>query len=100
MAIFYGDFMKYFIDNNIVVDTMDNQLIITKKNSAGEIDISSAIILEDVGKFIFEEIQKGKSKAEIIKKILSTYDIDKSTAETDFDSFISQLKEEKIIYVK
>lgn len=92
--------MQIFIKDNIVIDTIDDQIVITKKNKNNEIDISNAIVLDDVAKFIFENIQSGLTENDILERIISQYDIDKEVAEKDLTNFIKQLEEEKIVYVK
>ncbi len=100
MAKFFGGKMQIFIKDNIVIDTIDDQIVITKKNKNNEIDISNAIVLDDVAKFIFENIQSGLTENDILERIISQYDIDKEVAEKDLTNFIKQLEEEKIVYVK
>jgi hypothetical protein len=48
--------------------------------------------LNEIGKEIFKLLQSGSASDEIINKIISEYEIDKSTFEKDLDDFIAQLK--------
>ncbi len=79
---------------------MDNILILTKKNQNQEIDYNNAIILEDVGKFIFTLIMQNKNENNIINNILKEYDVHIDTAKKDFKNFIEQLVQAEIIHVE
>lgn len=90
--------MKYKLKSNVVIDEMDNILIITQKNQNQEIDYNHAIVLEDVGKFIFDHILQGKDDNFIINQIIKEYDVLMDTAQKDFKNFINQLIGAGIIY--
>ena len=53
--------------------------------------------LSECGAFIFEKISAGLEREQIIPLLLETYDIDKTTAEKDYDTFISTLREFGIV---
>ena len=86
------------IKEDIIVDNLDEQYIITHKNESGEIDISNVIVLENVSAFIFECLEKNMSSDEIISQIIQNYEIDQITARNDLNEFITKLKEENVIY--
>lgn len=88
------------IKEDIVIDNLDEQYIITHKNESGEIDISNVIVLEDVSAFIFECLEKNMTFDEILSQIIQNYKIDKNTAKNDLNEFITKLKEENVIYVE
>ena len=88
------------IKEDIVIDNLDGQYIITHKNESGEIDISNVIVLEDVSAFIFECLEKNMTFDEILSQIIQNYKIDKNTAKNDLNEFITKLKEENVIYVE
>lgn len=47
--------------------------------------------------FIFERIKQGLSKEDIISLVLKKYLVQKNIAEKDFNEFINELKNKKII---
>lgn len=53
--------------------------------------------LNEVGSFIWECLMSEMDKDEIIKKILDEFEVDYSTAKTDLEEFIEELKEKKLI---
>ncbi len=53
--------------------------------------------LNEIGKEIFKLLQSGNHAQSIEEKILSQYDVDRTTFERDFDDFINQLNSFKLI---
>ena len=90
--------MKYKIKSNIVIDEIDDVLVLTKKNQNQEIDYNHAIVLEDVGKFIFNLLIQGSDEEYIIHQVTTEYNVQKDIAQKDFKNFINQLVEAQIIY--
>lgn len=48
--------------------------------------------LEDIGAFIWNQLDGKHSLQQVLDAILSDYDIDENTAKDDLDSFISQME--------
>ena len=90
--------MKYKIKSNIVIDEIDDVLVLTKKNQNQEIDYNHAIVLEDVGKFIFNLLAQGMDDEYIINQVITEYNVQKDKAQKDLKNFINQLVEAQIIY--
>ncbi len=61
------------------------------------IDFNSVITLNDTGAFIFRQMEKHTDKDSVINALLSEYDIDRSTAENDFDIFIKKLRDNSML---
>ena len=53
--------------------------------------------LNEIGKEIFKLLQSGNDSQSIEERVLSEYDIDRTTFERDFDDFINQLNSFKLI---
>ena len=53
--------------------------------------------LNQIGKEIFRMIQTGTEEEEIVKQIVSDYEIDNNSFEKDLHDFISQLKNYSLI---
>lgn len=53
--------------------------------------------LTESGARIFEAIEQGKEKPQIIKALLEEFDVDEKTAEDDYSTFIAQLEKFDII---
>ena len=50
------------------------------------------ISLNEIGNFIFNALKDESTKDDVIDKILSEYEIDRQTAETDLEDFLDQLR--------
>ena len=61
------------------------------------IDSGIYYTLDKVGKIAWDMITNSKSDDEIIKKIVSAYDVDEKTATRDLKDFLKMLKKEKLI---
>lgn len=56
------------------------------------------ITLNETGKFIWEQLQKDTTEAEIVDKMLSIYeDADRFVVEKDVSNFINKLKNDGIL---
>lgn len=53
--------------------------------------------LNELGKEIFKLLQSGDGSQAIEEKVLSEYDVDRTTFERDFDDFLNQLNSFKLI---
>lgn len=56
-------------------------------------NFNGLITMNEIAKFIFDILQNDCTKEDVVKEILKEYDVDKKTAETDFEEFLKQLKE-------
>lgn len=54
--------------------------------------------LNEVGTFIFKEIEKKIPIQDIVDKICKEYDIERNVAEKDLLEFVEKLKEKNIVY--
>ncbi len=56
--------------------------------------------LNEIGKSILDYLKKGNTSEEIIEQIVNEYDIDNTLAERDFNDFINQLKNFRLVDIK
>jgi hypothetical protein len=61
-------------------------------------DTSTIHELNESAYFIITKIKNGNSKADVIKEIVKEYEVEESKAQSDFDSFLSLLKERRIVF--
>jgi len=57
-------------------------------------------VADEVGSFIYQQVDGIKSLTEILADILNAYDIDEKTAETDLMAFIDELESQKILGIR
>ena len=83
---------SYVINDLISWRLIDNQILILDSHLN-----ESAHELNEVGSFIFEKISQGEDLETIKAKLLEHYPNEKKDLEDDFNGFISELKELKLI---
>ena len=62
------------------------------------VDFSSMITTNETGAFLWQELQNGADKEELLKKIMAEYEgVSEEEVIADIDEFISSLKENNIL---
>jgi hypothetical protein len=81
MKIKEGYLLREVAGSNIVVPVGE-----------GSMDFSGVITLNDVGAFLWKNLENDTDKDELLKALLSEYDVDEAVAKADIDEFIERLK--------
>ena len=55
------------------------------------------ITINELGKFIWENLESSKDEEDLLHKILEEYEVEKSVAEKDLDEFLDKLRQVDII---
>lgn len=82
-----GDFVLRKIADSVVVVPV----------GATAVDFGSMLNLNETGAFLFELLQKGATKEELLDSMLNEYDVTSEKAEADIDKFINKLKDADIL---
>lgn len=61
------------------------------------LDFNGIINLNESGAFLFELLQKGATREELIEKMLDEYEVSKEIAEKDIDKFIEMVKSADVL---
>lgn len=61
------------------------------------LSFNGLITVNDVGAFIWNNIEKSSSEEELLNLILDEYEVDKASAKEDLDEFLGKLRESEII---
>lgn len=61
------------------------------------LDFNGIINLNETGAFLFELLQKGAEKDELVDKMLEEYDVDRAKAEADIDKFIQKVRDADVL---
>jgi hypothetical protein len=72
--------------SNIVVPT-----------GAATVDFNGIMTLNETGMFLWELLEKGAEKEELLKALLSEYDVDEATAKKDIENFIEKLEDTGLV---
>ena len=62
-----------------------------------DLDLNMMITLNETGKFLWEQLEKGAEEAELVAALLLEYDVDKQTAEKHVALFVKKLTENGFI---
>ena len=82
---------KEFILREIVGDIV----LVPINKSTSKFD--GLITINQVGKFIWENIESSKDEDDLLQKILDEYEVEKEVAKADLDEFLQTLKDAEII---
>lgn len=61
------------------------------------LDFNGIINLNETGAFLFELLQKGAEKDELVNKLLDEYEVDRDRASADVDKFIQSVKDADVL---
>lgn len=60
-------------------------------------DFNGLIAINEIGKFIWENIESSKDEDELLQRILDEYEVERDVAKADLDEFLGKLKAVDII---
>lgn len=76
--------------NNFVARAVDEELVLVPlRNNVA--DMTEIFNLNEVGHFIWNEIQESATIESISEKIVAEYEVDLSLAQTDLEAFLMEL---------
>lgn len=84
------------IKENFILRKISDSFVVVPVGDA-VVDFSGLINLNETGAFLFERLQKGAEKTELVADLLSEYDVTKECAENDVKNFVDKLKEAGIL---
>lgn len=80
------------IKDDFVLRKVADFYVVVPVNSL-TLDFNGVINLNETGAFLFEQLQKGIEKEELVEKMLDEYDVTREKASADIDLFINKLKD-------
>ena len=86
--------MKY--NESYVVKNLADEIVLVHQDEYN-VDCSKIITLNEVALFIIDRIKEGLNDDQIIDALLNEYDVDKTTATNDVETFINKLIELGIV---
>lgn len=78
------------IKEGFVIREIAGQSVVIALGEAAK-SYNGMIRLNDTAKLIWQGLEKGQGKEDIVDAILAEYDVDRELAEKDFDKFINAL---------
>lgn len=85
------EFKKEFILREIMGD-----IVLVPINKSGS-QFNGLITINELGKFIWENLEKVETEEELLQLILNEYEVDEDTAKKDLDEFLQVLKDIDIV---
>ncbi|MBQ1617140.1 MAG: PqqD family protein [Ruminococcus sp.] len=61
------------------------------------LDFNGIITLNETGAFLFEQLQKGAEREDLIENLLKEYDVDPEKAAADIDVFLEKVKDADVL---
>lgn len=70
--------------------------VVAKQNvvlpAIGDLDLDRMLTLNSTGKFLWERLETGAEKEDLVRAMLDHYEIDENTARTCVDNFVKNLE--------
>lgn len=70
--------------------------VVAKQNvvlpAVGDLELDRMLTLNNTGKFLWEHLEKGAEKNDLVAAMLEHYEIDENTARTCVDNFVGNLE--------
>ena len=79
----------------VLKNIADNYVIVAV--GEGNVDFNSMITTNETGAFLWEILEKGATKEDLVKAVLAEYDADEAIVTADVDRFIQKLSEKSIL---
>lgn len=61
------------------------------------LNFNGIINLNETGAFLFEQLQKGAEREDLIQKLLDEYEVDFDRASADVDSFLQKVRDADVL---
>ncbi len=84
------------IKSDFILRKVADSYVVVPVNSM-TINFNGIINLNETGAFLFELLQNGSERDELIKKLLDEYDVTEEKAANDVDDFVQKLKDVDIL---
>lgn len=84
------------IKNDFILREVAGSYVVVPVNDR-TMDFNGMINLNETGAFLFELLQKGVEKSELLSRMLEEYEVTAERAEADIDKFIQKLKDADVL---
>ncbi len=84
------------IKNGFIARKVGGNRVVVATGEASR-QFSGVIHLNGCGGLLWDVLTKGADRTTLVAAVLDTYDIDRTTAEKDVDSFVSTLREAGVL---
>ena len=61
------------------------------------LEFNGVVSLNEVGACVWKQLQAGRNKADMVKRVLEEFEVSEAEAESDIDEFLQRLEESHLI---
>ena len=84
------------IKNNFLLRKVADSYVVVPVGKMS-LDFNGIITLNETGAFLFELLQKGGEREDLIAKLLDEYEVSAEKASADVDKFLEKVKESDVL---
>ncbi len=84
------------IKNNFLLRKVADSYVVVPVGKMS-LDFNGIITLNETGAFLFELLQKGCEREDLIAKLLDEYEVSAEKASADVDKFLEKVKESDVL---
>ena len=84
------------IKNDFILRKVADSYVVVPVNKM-TLDFNGIINLNETGAFLFELLQKGAEREDLIDKMLEEYDVDREKAAADIDIFLQKVRDADVL---
>ena len=84
------------IKNNFLLRKVADSYVVVPVGKMS-LDFNGIITLNETGAFLFELLQKGYEREDLIAKLLDEYEVSAEKASADVDKFLEKVKESDVL---
>lgn len=84
------------IKDDFILRKVADAYVVVPVNSM-TLDFNGIINLNETGAFLFEILQNGATKEELLEKMLEEYEVSQEKASSDIDIFVKKIKDADIL---
>ena len=77
-------------DGYLLRQVAGSYIIVAVSDKAADFD--GIVTLNEVGAFLWKQLEQGASEASLLASMLAEYDVDEATAKADLDKFLEKAK--------
>lgn len=78
------------LKNGFVLREVSGSVVVVP--TGDDLDLNMMITLNGTGRFLWEQLEKGAQKEDLLRAMLSEYDVEEETAKAHIDAFCEKLE--------
>jgi len=83
------------LKNGFILRSVAGQNVVLPTGS--ELNLNMMITLNDTGKFLWQKLEVGAEKEDLVVALLAEYEVDEATAKASVEKFVEKLMENEFL---